>query len=62
LADSGRDSLVVIREGLLESFRSRWESDGVPVRIVLVTDSVESEKFLRELTTADAQPGSGLRA
>ena len=62
LADSGRDSLVVIREGLLDSYRSRWESEGVPVRTVCVTDTADSENFLRELTTVAGKPDVGIRA
>jgi nucleoside-triphosphatase THEP1 len=62
LADPRRDSFVVIREGLLDSYRSRWEGEGVPVRIVSVTDSADSENFLRGLTTMIAGPETGLQA
>jgi nucleoside-triphosphatase THEP1 len=62
LADPRRDSLVVIREGLLDSYRSRWEGEGVPVRTVCVTDSADSENFLRELTPVAGKPDVGIRA
>jgi len=61
LADPRRDSLVVIRQGLLDSFRTRWAGEGVSMRIVSMAETVDPATLLRELTTTIAGPETGFR-
>jgi nucleoside-triphosphatase THEP1 len=61
LADPRKDSLVVIREGLLDFFRMHWAGEGVPMRIVSVAERVDPETVVRELTATVAGPETGLQ-